>query len=164
MVPGGLGVQSRRTFLRNHARTTWAVDLFTVQTLTFRTLYVLLLITHGRRELVYVNVTAHPTAAWVWRQLVEATAWGRRPRHLVRDRDAVSGGDCVGQANGLGIEPVLTPVRAPGANALAERVVRTLRNDCLDHLIPLSEGAPPGGARRVRALLQHRAPPSGPTR
>jgi transposase InsO family protein len=131
--------QAWRTFLRNHARTTWAADRFTVQTLTFRTLYVLLLITHGRRELVHVNVTAHPTAAWVWRQLLEATAWGRRPRHLVRDRDAVSGGDCSRRANGLGIETVLTPVRAPRANAIAERVVRTLRNDCLDRVIPLDE-------------------------
>jgi transposase InsO family protein len=131
--------QTWRTFLRNHAHTTWAADLFTVQTLAFRTLYVLLLITHERRELVHVNVTAHPTAAWVWRQVVEATAWGRRPRHLVRDRDAVYGGDFAARAEGLGIETVLTPVRAPRANAIAERVVRTLRNDCLDHVIPLSE-------------------------
>jgi transposase InsO family protein len=131
--------QTWGTFLRTHARTTWAADLFTVQTLTFRTLYVLLLITHGRRELVHVHVTGHSTAAWVWRQLVEATAWGRRPRHLVRDRDAVYGGDFVARATGLGIETVLTPVRAPRANAIAERVVRTLRNDCLDHVIPFDE-------------------------
>jgi hypothetical protein len=131
--------QTWRSFLQNHARTIWAADLFTVQTLTLRTLYVLLLITHGRRELVHANVTAHPTAAWVWRQVVEATAWGRRPRHLVRDRDAVYGGDFAARAEGLGIETVLTPVRAPRANAIAERVVRTLRNDCLDHVIPLNE-------------------------
>jgi transposase InsO family protein len=125
--------------LRNHAHTTWAADLFTLPTVAFRTLYVLVFVTHGRRELVHLAVTAHPTAAWVWRQLVEATAWGRRPRHLVRDRDAVYGGDFVARARGLGIETVLTPVRAPRANAIAERVVRTLRNDCLDHLIPLNE-------------------------
>jgi transposase InsO family protein len=131
--------QTWRTFLANHVHQIWAADLFVVQTLTFRTLWVLLFITHGRRELVHVHVTAHPTAAWVWRQLVEATAWGRRPRHLVRDRDAVYGGDFVARATGLGVETVLTPVRAPRANAIAERVVRTLRNDCLDHLIPLNE-------------------------
>ena len=141
--------QTWRTFLRNHAQTTWAADLFTVQTLTFRTLYVLLLITHSRRELVHVAVTAHPTAAWVWRQLVEATAWGRRPQHLVRDRDADYGGDFAARARGLGIETVLTPVRAPRANAIAERVVRTLRNDCLDHLIPLNE------AHLRRALAEY---------
>jgi transposase InsO family protein len=138
--------QTWRTFLRNHAHTTWAADLFTVPTVTFRTLYVLFFITHGRRELVHLAVTAHPTAAWVWRQLVEATARGRRPRHLVRDRDAVYGGGFIGRARGLGIETVLTPVRAPRANAIAERVVRTLRNECLDHLIPLDE-------RHLRTIL-----------
>ena len=67
--------QSWRTFLTNHAHHLWAADLFTVPTLTFKTLYVLVLIAHGRRELVHVNVTANPTAAWVWRQLIEATPW-----------------------------------------------------------------------------------------
>jgi transposase InsO family protein len=131
--------QTWRTFLRNHAAAIWAADLFTVQTLTFKTLYVLVFITHGRRELMHVAVTAHPAAAWVWRQLIEATPWGRQPRYLVRDRDAVYGGDFVGRARGLGIETVLTPVRAPRANAIAERLVRTLRNECLDHFIVLSE-------------------------
>jgi transposase InsO family protein len=131
--------QTRRTFLRIHARTTWAVDLFTAQTLAFRTPHVLLLITRRRREPVDVHVTAHSTAAWGWRQVVEATAWGRRPRHLVRDRDAVYGSDFAVRAAGPGIETVLTPVRARRANASAERVVRTLRNDCLDHVIPLIE-------------------------
>ncbi len=107
--------------------------------MTFRTLYVLFFITHGQRELLQVIVTAHPTAAWVWRQLVEATAWGRRPRYLVRDRDAVYGGDFAARAEVLGIETVLTPVRAPRANAIAERVVRTLRNECLDHVLILNE-------------------------
>jgi transposase InsO family protein len=138
--------QTWRTFLRTHAHTTWAADLFTVPTVTFRTLYVLFFITHGRRELVHAAVTAHPTAAWVWRQVVEATAWGRRPRHLVRDRDAVYGGDFIRRARGLGIETVLTPVRAPRANAIAERVVRTFRNECLDHLIPFDE-------RHLRTIL-----------
>jgi putative transposase len=102
-----------------------------VQTLTFKTLYVLLFIAHGRRELVHLAVTAHPTAAWVWRQLVEATPWGRRPRHLIRDRDAVYGGDFRERAKALGIEPVLTPARAPRANAVAERVIGSLRRECL---------------------------------
>jgi transposase InsO family protein len=84
-------------------------------------------------------VTAHPTAAWLWRQLIEATAWGRRPRHLVRDRDAVYGRDFPSRAQALGIRTVLTPFRAPRANALAERVIRTLRTECLDHVLVLSE-------------------------
>ena len=83
--------QTWRTFLANHAHAIWAADLFTVPTVTFRTLYVLYFITHGRRELVHVRVTAQPTAAWVWRQLLEATPWGHQPKYLVRDRDRVYG-------------------------------------------------------------------------
>ena len=131
--------QTWRTFLFNHRLQLWAADLLTVHTATFHTLYVLWFIAHDRRELLHVNVTAHPTAAWGWRQLVEATAWGRRPRFLVRDRDRVYGGDFVRRANRLGIETVLAPVRAPRANAVAERVIGTLRRECLDHLIILNE-------------------------
>jgi transposase InsO family protein len=138
--------QRWRTFLRNHVGSIWAADLLTVQTLTFTVLYVRIVITHGRRELVHVNVTALPTAAWVWRQLVEATAWGRRPRFLLRDRDAVYGGDFADRAAALGVETLLTPVRAPKANAVAERVIGTHRGECLDHLIVLSE-------RHLRAVL-----------
>ena len=77
--------QSWRTFLTNHAEVIWAADLLVVQTLTFKTLYVLFFISHGRRQVVHFEVTAHPTAAWVWRQLIEATPWDRKPRHLIQD-------------------------------------------------------------------------------
>jgi transposase InsO family protein len=131
--------QTWRTFLANHAQAIWAADRCTVQTLTFRTLYVFAVIAHGRRDLVHLAATAHPTAARVWRQLVEATAWGRRPRSLLRDRDAVYGGDFAQRAAALGIETLLAPGRAPKANAVAERVIGTLRRECLDHLIVLNE-------------------------
>lgn len=131
--------QAWRTFLANHAPHIWAADFFTVQTLTFRTLYVLFFVAHKRRRLVHLNVTAHPTVAWVWRQLVEATAWGRQPKHLIRDRDKHYGSEFVAKAGGLGIRSLLTPVRAPRANAIAERLVRTLREECLDHVIVLGE-------------------------
>jgi transposase InsO family protein len=144
--PGRRPSQTWRAFLRNHAGAIWAADLFVVQTLTFKTLYVLLFIAHGRRELVHLAVTPHPTAAWVWRQLVEATSWGRRPKHVIRDRDAVYGGDFRQRARRLGIETVLTPARAPRANAIAERVIGSLRRECLDHVIPLDE-------RHLRAVL-----------
>jgi transposase InsO family protein len=137
--PAGPRSQSWRTFLSNHRLSLWAADLLTVQTLTFRTLYVLVFVAHARRELVHLNVTASPTAAWVWRQLIEATPWGRAPRYLVRDRDAVYGRDFVPRARRLGIETLLTPVRAPRANAIAERLVGTLRRECLDHMIVLNE-------------------------
>src|SRR5918997_2798422 len=138
--------QTWRTFLANHAHAIWAADLCTVQTLTFRTRYVLAVIAHGRRDLVHLNVTAHPTAAWVWRQVVEATAWGKRPTHLLRDRDAVYGRDFQTRAKALGIDTVLTPVRSPRANAIAERVIGSLRRECLDQVIPLSE-------RHLRTVL-----------
>ena len=132
-------LQSWRTFLRNHAPHIWAVDLLTVQTITTRTLYVVVFIAHDRRRIVHINVTRHPTAAWIWRQLIEATPWGRQPRYLIRDRDRSYGADFVARASGLGIRTVLTPVRAPNANAVAERVIGTLRRECLDHLIVFNE-------------------------
>jgi transposase InsO family protein len=138
--------QTWRTFLANHAHALWAAELCAVQTLTCKTLYVLLFIAHGRRELVHLAVTAHPTAAWVWHQLVEATPWGRRPTHLIRDRDAVDGQDFRERAKARGIATVLTPVRAPRANAVAERVIGSLRRDCLDHVIPVDE-------RHLRTIL-----------
>jgi len=100
---------------------------------------VLVFITHARRELVHLNVTTSPTAAWVWRQLIAATPWGRTPRYLIRDRDAVYGRDFAPRARRLGVETVLPPIRAPRANAIAERLVGTLRRECLDHVIVLNE-------------------------
>src|SRR5881227_2853521 len=131
--------QTWRTFLANHAHHVWAADLLTVQTLTFKTLYVLVFIAHGRRQLMHVNVTANPTAAWVWRQVIEATPWGRKPRHLLRDRDAVYGRDFRARARRIGIAAIATPVRSPRANAVIERFIGTLRRECLDHLIVLDE-------------------------
>jgi transposase InsO family protein len=91
-------------------------------------------------------MSADPTAAWVWRQLVEATPWGRRPKYQIRDRDTIYGGDFRARAKALGIEALLTPVRAPRANAVAERMIGSLRRECLDHVIPVDE-------RHVRATL-----------
>jgi transposase InsO family protein len=144
--PPGSSSQSWRTFLANHRPQIWAADLFTVQTLTFRTLHVLLFVAHGRRELIHVNVTSSPTAAWVWRQVVQATPWGRLPRFLIRDRDRVYGPDFPARASRLGIRSILTPVRAPRANAVAERLVATLRRECFDHLIVVNQ-------RHLRAVL-----------
>ena len=131
--------QTWRTFLHNHAHHLWAADLFTVPTLMFKTLYVLVFIAHGRRELVHVNVTANPTAAWVWRQLIEVTPWNCKPRHLLRDRDVVYGRDFRQRARRIGIDAIATPVHAPTANAIVERVIGTLRRECLDHMIVLEE-------------------------
>jgi transposase InsO family protein len=111
-----------------------------------RTLYVLLFIRHARRELVHVGVTANPLAAWIWQQFVEATPWGEQPLHLIYDHDAVYGKDFPARLKRVGVQSVRTPIRAPRANAVAERVVRTLREECLDHLIVLDE-------RHLRRIL-----------
>ncbi len=136
-----------RTFLRLHAPEFWACDFFTVQTLWFRTLHVFFVISHDRRTLTYWNVTRHPTAPWVWQQIREATPWGQHPRYLIRDRDAKFGGDFVPRARRTGIETILTPFRAPYANGIAERVVGTLRRECLDHVVVVNE-------RYLRRLLR----------
>jgi transposase InsO family protein len=138
--------QSWRTFLRNQIKGIWAADLFVVQTIGFQTLYVFLFISHERRELIHFNVTANPTAAWIWRQVIEATAWGRQPRYLIHDRDNVYGDDFGSKLVGAGIADIRTPYRAPLANSVAERVVRTLRQECLDHVIVWNE-------RHLLALL-----------
>jgi transposase InsO family protein len=138
--------QSWRTFLRNQIKGIWAADLFVVQTIGFQTLYVFLFISHERRELIHFNVTGSPTAAWIWRQVIEATAWGRQPRYLIHDRDNVYGDDFGSKLVGAGIADIRTPYRAPLANSVAERVVRTLRQECLDHVIVLNE-------RHLLALL-----------
>jgi transposase InsO family protein len=117
-----------------------------VQTLTFETLYVFFLISHDRRRLLHFDVTAHPTAAWVWRQMIEATPWGQHPSYLIHDRDRVYGADFATRIAGLGIESIRTLVQAPRANAIGERVVRTLRREWLGHILPLNE-------RHVRAVL-----------
>ena len=139
--------QTWRTFLANHRPQIWGADLFTVPTLTFRTLYVLVFIAHDRRELVHFNVTTHPTAAWIWQQFIQATPWGTRPTYLLRDRDRAYGPEFAKRARALGTQTLLTPIRAPRVNAVAERVIGTLRRECLDHLIVLNE-------QHLRAILR----------
>jgi Integrase core domain len=131
--------QSWRTFLANHAQAIWAADLLVVQTLTFQPLYGIFFVSHGSRQLVHFEVTAHPTAAWVWRQLIEATRWDRKPRYLIHDHDRVWGANFGLHASALAIKSLRTPIQAPRANSIAERWVGTARRECLDHLIPISE-------------------------
>ena len=143
-TPGGS--QTWRTFLTNQLQGIWAADLLVVHTVGFRVLFVLFFIRHDRRELIHFNVTASPTAAWVWRQLIEATPWGRHPRYLIHDRDAVYGRDMDARLAKLGIIGLRTPVRAPRANSIAERVVRSIRTEVLDHVIIINE-------RHLHAIL-----------
>jgi hypothetical protein len=95
------------------------VDLLTVQTLTFKTLYVLIFIAHHRRELVHVNVTANPIVGWVWRQVIGATPWGNKPRYLLHDHDTSYGRDFRQRAQRIGIDAIATPVACDFARYLS---------------------------------------------
>lgn len=139
--------QRWRTFLENHRRELWAADFFTVPTLFFQTLYVFVVVSHDRRRIEHINVTSHPTAAWVWQQVIEATPWGRKPRFLIRDRDRSYGGDFIARTLRIGIETVLTPIHTPQANGVVERLIGTLRRECTDHIIPVNE-------RHLRLVLR----------
>jgi len=127
------------TFLRNHAHETWACDFLPVTELLFRPLFACFLMELGSRRVVHVGVTRHPTDAWVAQQLREATPYGACPRFLVRDNDARYGPRFAQLAAASGIAVVRTPVRAPRANAVAERFLRSVRRACLDHVLLLRE-------------------------
>jgi transposase InsO family protein len=129
--PARVCVLSSQTTLR----AIWAADVFVVQTFTFQTLYVFFQISHDRRRLLHFSVTRHPTTAWVWRQLIEATPWGQHPKYLIHDRDRVYGADMARRMAGLQIESIRTPIQAPRANSFAERWVGTARREVLDHLL-----------------------------
>ncbi len=123
-----------RQFLTQHSAEIWACDLFTVQTAWFQTLYVFFAIHQGTRELVHARITAHPNSAWLAQQVVEACGISRvPPRYLIHDRDSCFGTSFNRRVASLGIRPIRTPVKAPKANAFAERWIRTIRNECLDH-------------------------------
>ena len=131
--------QTWRTFLENHAKDLVAIDFFTVPTATFRVLFVLVILSHDRRRILHFNATEHPTAAWTARQLLEVCGMDDAQRYLLRDRDAIYGNTFRRQVTGLGIEEVLTAPRSPWQNPYVERVIGSIRRECLDHTIILVE-------------------------
>ena len=139
--------QNWRTFLQNHAKELIALDFFTVPTATFRVLFVLVILSHDRRRILHFNVTEHPTAAWTARQLLEACGTDNAPRFLVRDRDTIYGETFRRQVTALKIQEVPTAPRSPWQNAYAERVIGSIRRDCLNHMIVLGE-------RHLRRILR----------
>jgi transposase InsO family protein len=128
-----------RSFLKNHAASLAAVDFFTVPTVTFQVLYVFLVLRHDRRRVVHFGVTSHPTPAWVAQQLREAFRFNEAPRYLIRDRDGVYGECFTKCMQSLGIEEVVIAPRSPWQNPFVERLIGTIRRECLDHLIVLNE-------------------------
>src|SRR5271157_4067521 len=131
--------QSWGTFLRNHAPHIAAMDLFVVPTIGFDLLYVLVIVQLARRELVWINVTAHPTAEWIAQQIVEAFPWNEAPRYLIRDRDAIYGAAVGRRLRAMGIRDKPIALGSPWQNCFAERLIGTIRRECVDHVVVLSE-------------------------
>ena len=148
--------QTWRTFLDNHVKSLVSVDFFTVPTIRFQILYVFLVLAHERRRILHFAVTAHPTAEWTAQQLREAFPWDSAPRYLLRDRDRIFGQDFVDQVKAMGIKQVLSAPRSPWQRAYVERVIGTIRRECLDHMIVFNETQSVPAPSGVRRLLQLR--------
>jgi transposase InsO family protein len=131
--------QGWKTFLRNHADGIASMDLFVVPTISFRLLYGLLILQHGRRELLWMGVTTHPTGEWIAHQLTEAYGWQRAPRYLIRDRDRVYGHAVLSRLRAMGIRDRPIAPRSPWQNGCAERLIGSIRRDCLDHVVVFGE-------------------------
>ncbi len=131
--------QTWATFLRNHAKEIWACDFLQVHDLFFQQLFAFFITELGSRRIVHVGVTRSPTDAWAAQQLREATPFGHVPKYLVRDNDAKYGPYFDAIAAGSGIEVLRTPIQAPRANATCERLLGSVRRECLDHILIVSE-------------------------
>jgi putative transposase len=131
--------QRWRTFVRNHVQAIVACDFCVVVTATFRLLYVLVVIEHATRRILHANVTAHPTAAWTLQQLRDAISAEHTYHFLIHDRDSIFSRDLDQRARHFGLRVLKTPPQSPQANAICERVLGTLRRECLDFMIPLTE-------------------------
>ena len=131
--------QTWRTFLKNHMQNTYAVDFFTVPTIDFKILYVFIVLWHERRKIIHFNVTMNPTAQWTSQQIIEACPWNKVPKYLLRDRDGIYGKVFQGRIKNMGIEQVKTAPRSPWQNPYCERVIGSIRRDCLNHIILLNE-------------------------
>jgi transposase InsO family protein len=131
--------QTWRTFLENHASALVALDFFTVPTLTGRVLFVLVVLAHERRRIMHVNVTPHPTSAWTRQQVREAFPWDVTPRMLLHDRDAIFDDAFRRSVAALSLTDVRTAPRSPWQNPYVERLIGSMRRECLDHVIVLNE-------------------------
>jgi transposase InsO family protein len=131
--------QGWRTFLRNHADGIASIDLFVVPTISFRLLYGLLVLRHDRRRILWLGVTAHPSAEWIAQQVTEACGWESAPHSLIRDRDRVYGEAFTRRVRAMGIRDRPTAPRSPWENGHAERLIGSIRRECLDHVIVFGE-------------------------
>jgi transposase InsO family protein len=131
---------------RNHADGIAAMDLFVVPTISFRLLYGLLIMGHGRRQILWFGVTSHPTAEWIANQLTEACGWDQVPRYLIRDRDRAYGEVFIRRLRSMGIRDRPASPRSPWQNGFAERLIGSIRRECLDHVVV-------SGERHLRHVL-----------
>jgi transposase InsO family protein len=132
--------QGWRTFLCNHAPDIAAMDFFVAPTIGFDLLYVLVIIRLARRNLVWINVTPHPTAEWIARQVTEAFPWAEAPRYLIRDRDRVYGAAVIHRLRAMGIRDKPIASGSPWENGFAERLIGSIRRECVDHVVVFGEG------------------------
>jgi putative transposase len=130
---------SWRSFLRNQAAGIAAIDMFIVASVSFRLLYVMIMLAHDRRTILRTAITEHPTAPWLSRQITEAFPWDTAPRCLLRDRDASYGAEFCNRVDAMGIIEVVTAPRSPWQNAYVERVIGSIRRECLDHIVIFNE-------------------------
>ena len=131
--------QGWRTFLRNQAPDIAAMDLFVVPTISFNLIYALVIVRIDRRDLVWVNVTTNPTAEWIARQLTEAFPWDDAPQYLIRDRDRIYGTIVTRRLRSMGIRDKPTAPASPWQNGVAERLIGSIRRECVDHFVVLGE-------------------------
>jgi transposase InsO family protein len=131
--------QGWRTFLHNHAQDIAAMDLFVVPTIGFDLLYAYIIVRLDRRELVWISVTTHPTAEWVARQITEAFPWNEAPRYMIRDRDRIYGAVVTRRLRAMGIRDKPIAPSSPWQNSFAERLIGSIRRECVDHIIVLGE-------------------------
>ena len=141
------GKQAWSTFVLNHAQSVLASDFFVVVTASFRVLYVFVVLEVGTRRIVPWNVTTHPTAEWTTQQFRMIVPGDQGHRFVIHDRDAIYSERVDRALEAMGLVVLRTPVRAPQANAFCERLIGTIRRECLDFVIPMSE-------RHLRAVLR----------
>jgi transposase InsO family protein len=131
--------QGWRTFLRNHAPDIAAMDLFVTPTIGFDVLYAFIIVRVARRDLVWINVTTNPSADWIARQITEAFPWNEAPRYLIRDRDQVYGVAVRHRLRAMGIRDKPIAPGSPWQNGFAERLIGSIRRECVDHIVVLGE-------------------------
>jgi transposase InsO family protein len=131
--------QSWRAFLGNHIKQLVSIDFFVVPTIDFKLMFVFLVLAHERRRVIHFNVTEHPTAAWTAQQILQAFSWNTAPRYLLRDRDSIYSDTFHGLVTSMGISEVLTAPRSPWQSPYVERLIGSIRRECLDHVIVLGE-------------------------